>query len=114
MSVAVMVWLPAVLSVALNVPVPLDSVLRSGSDTVPGFKLPDRKRVEDEAPGRRPHLFKVVNVMTRDVLAEGVHHRITAGFKADDVNVTQSLAHKPKGRSPPASRLTEIVQPHAP
>jgi hypothetical protein len=55
--------------------VPLESVLRSGSDTAPGFTLPDRKRTEETAPERRPHRFKVVDVMTRRVLAEGVDAR---------------------------------------
>jgi hypothetical protein len=59
--------------------VPLDRVLRkSGSDAVPGFVLPKLKppAPAQEAP-RAPRQFKVVDVMTRQVLAEGADARHT-------------------------------------
>jgi hypothetical protein len=55
--------------------VPLDSVLRSGSDAVPGFKLPERKRIEEQPPEPRAHRFRIVDVMTRRVLADDVGAR---------------------------------------
>jgi hypothetical protein len=56
--------------------VPLDRVLRHGSDTVPGFVLPDRRRAEPEpAEPRAPYRFKVLDVMTRKPLAEDVDAR---------------------------------------
>jgi hypothetical protein len=59
--------------------VPLDRVLRKpGSDAVPGFVLPELKppAPAPEAP-RTPRRFKVVDVMTRQVLAEGADARHT-------------------------------------
>src|ERR1700758_1661679 len=56
--------------------VPLESILRKGSDTVPDFVLPELRQPgpeEDEA--RQPHLFRVVDVMTREVLAQDVDAR---------------------------------------
>jgi hypothetical protein len=56
--------------------VPLDSVLtKPGSKAVPGFRLPDRKRPEPEPGTRAPHVFKIVELTTRKVLAEGVDAR---------------------------------------
>lgn len=56
--------------------VPLDRVLRHGSDSVPGFTLPERRRSEAEPAGpRAPYRFKVIDVMTRQVLAEDVDAR---------------------------------------
>lgn len=57
--------------------VPLESVLhRSGSEPVPGFVFPKRKT---PAPGpveaAVPRSFKLVDVMTREVLGEGVDAR---------------------------------------
>ena len=56
--------------------VPLDRVLKHGSERVPGFALPERMRPEapPEEP-RRPYRFKVVDLMTRQVLADGVDAR---------------------------------------
>jgi hypothetical protein len=56
--------------------VPLDRVLKHGSDSVPGFVLPERRRREP-APiePRAPHRFKVVDLMTRQVLADDVDAR---------------------------------------
>jgi hypothetical protein len=59
--------------------VPLERVLRKpGSDPVPGFALPELKPPEagPEAP-RAPRQFKVVDVLTREVLAEGAGTRAT-------------------------------------
>jgi hypothetical protein len=58
--------------------VPLDRVLHKGSSSVPGFALPELKPpgpkpVEPRAPRR----FKVVDVVTREVLAEGTDARAT-------------------------------------
>ena len=60
--------------------VPLERVLRKpgSSDAVPGFvfrKLP-RREVEEPGP-REPYRFKVVDVVTRQTLAEGVDARDT-------------------------------------
>jgi hypothetical protein len=62
--------------------VPLDSVLRKpGSDTVEGFRLPPLKppAPAPEAPGA-PRRFKVVDVLTREVLAEGADARATVAI----------------------------------
>jgi hypothetical protein len=59
--------------------VPLDRVLRKpGSDAVEGFRLPALKPPEPapEAPPA-PRRFKVVSVLTREVLAEGADVRAT-------------------------------------
>jgi hypothetical protein len=59
--------------------VPLDRVLRKpGADAVPGFALPELRPPEPPAPEpRAPRRFKVVDVMTREVLAEDVDARST-------------------------------------
>ena len=63
--------------------VPLESVLRKpGSDRVPGFKIAPLKEPADEA-GRPPLVFKVTDVVTREVLAEGVDPRAAADALAD-------------------------------
>src|SRR5438105_338512 len=56
--------------------VPLERVLNRGSEQVPGFVLPKRRR-PDPAPAepRRPRRFKVVDLMTRQVLAEDIDAR---------------------------------------
>jgi hypothetical protein len=56
--------------------VPLERVLRKGSDSVPGFVLPERRRAdESETRPRHPHRFKVVDLMTRQDLADDVDAR---------------------------------------
>jgi hypothetical protein len=55
--------------------VPLESVLKKGSDTVEGFRLPDRKVPGEPPPARQPHRFKVVDVLSREALAEDVDVR---------------------------------------
>ena len=56
--------------------VPLDRVLKHGSDSVPGFVLPERRRGESAASEPRgPRRFKVVDLMTRQPLAEDVDAR---------------------------------------
>jgi hypothetical protein len=58
--------------------VPLDRVLRKGSNSVPGFTLPELKPPEPKPSGpRAPRQFKVVDVVTREVLAEGADARAT-------------------------------------
>jgi hypothetical protein len=62
--------------------VPLDGVLRKpGSDTVEGFRLPALKppAPPPDAP-RAPRSFKVINLLTREVLAEGVDARATVAL----------------------------------
>jgi hypothetical protein len=59
--------------------VPLERVLRKpGGDAVPGYVLPELKPPE-QAPAepRAPRRFKVVDVATREVLAEGANLRAT-------------------------------------
>lgn len=55
--------------------VPLDRVLKHGSDTVPGFVLPERRRPDAPAGPKQPYRFKIVDLMTRQVLAEDVDAR---------------------------------------
>ena len=56
--------------------VPLERVLRKGSDAVPGFTLPERRLPEATAPGpRKPRRFRIVDVMTREALANDVDAR---------------------------------------
>lgn len=65
--------------------VPLDRTERKpGSDAVPGFSFPELKPLPDPEP-RGPRSFKVVDVMTRQVLAEGVGAR-DAVSALEDVN----------------------------
>jgi hypothetical protein len=60
--------------------VPLDSVLRKGSDTVPGFHFPKLKPPDPRELGpQAPRRFKVVDVQTREVLAEDADARTTIG-----------------------------------
>jgi hypothetical protein len=72
--------------------VPLESVLKKGSDTVPGFRLPDRKAPSEAPEAPQPHKFKVVDVLSRQVLAEDVDARGAAAALSGvrsvvDVNV---------------------------
>lgn len=56
--------------------VPLERVLRRGAERAPGFTLPERKRPEaPPAEPRKPYRFKLVDLMTRQVLAEDVDAR---------------------------------------
>jgi hypothetical protein len=56
--------------------VPLERVLKHGSDRVPGFTLPARRqRPEPASTRRKPHRFRIVDVMTRQVLADDVDAR---------------------------------------
>jgi hypothetical protein len=56
--------------------VPLERVLSKPGPTVPGFSLPPLKEPpSEEPPPRGPLTFKVVDVMTRQVVAEGVDAR---------------------------------------
>jgi hypothetical protein len=56
--------------------VPLERVLRHGSEAVPGFALPARRRRAAESPHpRAPHRFRILDVMTRQTLAEDVNAR---------------------------------------
>jgi len=56
--------------------VPLERVLRHGPERVPGFTLPARRRPDaPPARPRQPHRFKVVDLMTRQVLAEDADAR---------------------------------------
>jgi hypothetical protein len=66
--------------------VPLDDVLRRpASAPVPGFGFRKLDRAPAEAPeAPEPHRFKVVDVMTREALAQGVDAR-TAVDALEDV-----------------------------
>jgi len=58
--------------------VPLERVLRKGSSAVPGFMLPELKPpAPAPAEPRAPRQFKVIDVLTRQVLAEGTEARAT-------------------------------------
>jgi hypothetical protein len=59
--------------------VPLDRVLRkSGGDAVPGFSLPKRKPPAPTPPAPpAPRRFRVVDVQTREVLADDADGRAT-------------------------------------
>jgi len=61
--------------------VPLDRVLRKpGSDTVPGFSLPSLKPPAPSEPApQSPHRFRVIDVQTRQVLADDADARATIG-----------------------------------
>ena len=60
--------------------VPLDRVLRKGADSVPGFSLPElRPPAPNPREPRAPRRFKVVDVLTRRVLAEDADARATVG-----------------------------------
>jgi hypothetical protein len=65
--------------------VPLERVLRKpGADTVPPFVLPELKpRPPEEQEPRKPHLFKVVDLMTRQVLGEGLDARAAVNVLED-------------------------------
>jgi hypothetical protein len=55
--------------------VPLERVLKRGAERVPGFALPERRTPEAATEPRKPHRFKVVDVMSRQVLADDVRAR---------------------------------------
>ena len=58
--------------------VPLERVLkRPGSDTVPGFVFPERKKPLSTPEPRQPREFKVIDIMSREVLGEGLDARGT-------------------------------------
>jgi hypothetical protein len=56
--------------------VPLERVLARPGAPAPGFSLPELRPIEPEQPRmREPHEFKIVDVMSRQVLAAGVDAR---------------------------------------
>jgi hypothetical protein len=56
--------------------VPLERILRRGSDRVPGFTLPARRQRPESPPEpRQPYRFRIVDVMTRQALADDVDAR---------------------------------------
>jgi hypothetical protein len=64
--------------------VPLERVLRKGSDRVPGFALPERRHREPAPPEpRKPRRFRIVDLMTREVLADDVDARQAITSLAD-------------------------------
>jgi hypothetical protein len=65
--------------------VPLESVLRKpGSEGVEDFVLPELRQPESEHDeARQPHVFKVIDVMTREVLAENADARSTVAVLED-------------------------------
>jgi hypothetical protein len=62
--------------------VPLENVLRKpGSDAVPGFKIaPPKAPAPEPSEPQGPRAFKVVDVMTREVLGEDVDVRETVSL----------------------------------
>ncbi|MEO6859905.1 MAG: hypothetical protein ABI323_15215 [Solirubrobacteraceae bacterium] len=70
--------------------VPLERVLKKrGSEPVPGFgfRKPESPPVPPAAQPRQPHTFKVIDIMTREVLAEGADARATV----DALNKVRSI-----------------------
>jgi hypothetical protein len=64
--------------------VPLERILRKpGSDAVPGFVLPELRPPSEADEPRLPHAFKVVDVMTREVLGEEIDARATVKLLED-------------------------------
>jgi len=60
--------------------VPLERVQHSGSNSVPGFVFPKLKPPEPATPEpKAPRHFRVVNVVTREVLVEDGDARETVG-----------------------------------
>ncbi|MBV9334485.1 MAG: hypothetical protein JO243_01230 [Solirubrobacterales bacterium] len=58
--------------------VPLDRVLHKGAGAVPGFALPELKPPAPKpSEPRTPRQFKVIDVLTREVLADGTDARAT-------------------------------------
>lgn len=56
--------------------VPLERVLKTGSERVPGFTLPERVQPEDApSEAREPYRFRIVDVMSRQVLVDDVDAR---------------------------------------
>jgi hypothetical protein len=73
--------------------VPLESVLRKGSDTGPDFVLPELREPAREPEPRQPYLFKVVDVMTREVLAEDADARTTIEVLEDVPSIVDVTIH---------------------
>ena len=65
--------------------VPLERILRKpGSDTVPGFVVPNRKPPAADPPKpREPRAFKLVDVMTRRILGDDVDARGAVNLLGD-------------------------------
>ena len=64
--------------------VPLERILRKpGSDAVQEFVLPELRGPSAEEEPRQPHAFKVIDVMTREVLGEGIDARATVELLED-------------------------------
>ncbi len=83
--------------------VPLERTVRKpGSDSGPNLVLRKPKPLAPKPPEpRRPNVFKVVDVMTREVLAEGADTRTTVKLLEDVrsiVDVTIWVWHADTGR----------------
>ena len=83
--------------------VPLERTVRKpGSDWGPNLVLRKPKPLAPKPPEpRRPNVFKVVDVMTREVLAEGADTRTTVKLLEDVrsiVDVTIWVWHADTGR----------------
>lgn len=59
--------------------VPLERVQHRGSNSVPGFVFPKLKPPEPASREKAPRRFKVVDVVTREVLVEDADARETVG-----------------------------------
>ncbi|HLY47660.1 MAG TPA: hypothetical protein VKR21_00555 [Solirubrobacteraceae bacterium] len=56
--------------------VPLERILKPGRERVPGFTLPERRaRAAAPAEPKQPYRFRVVDVLTQQVLADDVDAR---------------------------------------
>jgi hypothetical protein len=74
--------------------VPLERVLKRGSERVPGFVLPERRRPEPIPPEpHRPHRFRVVDLMTRQSLAEDVDARRAAEALRDARSIVDVIVY---------------------
>jgi hypothetical protein len=64
--------------------VPLERVLKRGSERVAGFALPERRQRPPAPPAdTKPHRFRIVDLMTRQVLADDVDARRAVATLAD-------------------------------
>jgi hypothetical protein len=63
--------------------VPLERVLTRGRKSVPGFRLPKRRRAAEPDGPPPPRQFRVINVMTRQVLGNKTNAKATIRLLED-------------------------------
>ena len=74
--------------------VPLERVLKKPGAPVPGFSLPELKPPAPADPSaREPLAFKVVDVMTRQVLSEGIDARAAVAALEGVRSVVDATVH---------------------